>query len=166
MKRLILVRHAKTEHRNYDRDFNRKLTSRGIKDAKIIAEELKHKNIFPDYFISSPAVRALQTAGIFADMLDYPNGNIDQQQFLYDGYTTSEFLDFISMLDDNYSTVIVTAHNPDISMLASNISDEEFYHFPTTATAVIDFDTNMWSRINPREGKVSLFLYPRIFKAD
>ncbi len=164
MKRLILVRHAKTEHYNYDRDFNRKLTSRGKNDAAIIAEQMKEKQIFPDYFISSPAKRARQTADIFAGILNFPKEKIDEQQFLYDGYTTTDFLNFISRLDDHYNTAIVFAHNPDIAMLASNMSDEDFYHFPTTATAVIDFDTDMWDRIDPREGKVHLFLYPRIFK--
>ena len=164
MKRLILVRHAKTEHQNYDRDFDRKLTSRGKNDAAIIAEQLKNKNIIPDYFICSPATRAKQTAGIFARTLEYPVEDIDNQLFLYEGYTTSEFLGFLSRIDDNYNTVIVVAHNPDIAMLASAVSDEDFYHFPTTATAVIDFDTNRWERVDPREGKVHLFLYPRILK--
>ncbi len=164
MKRLILVRHAKTEHQNYDRDFDRKLISRGKNDAAIIAEQLKNKNIIPDYFICSPAKRAKQTAEIFAETLGYQNENIDEQQFLYDGYTTSGFLNFNSMLDNSYKTVIVFAHNPDIALLATALSDEDFYHFPTTATAVIDFDTDKWERINAREGKVSLFLYPRIFK--
>ncbi len=164
MKRLILVRHAKTEHHNYDRDFDRKLTSRGKEDAAIISEQLKQKQIFPDYFISSPAKRARQTTNIFAKTLEFPREKIEEQKFLYDGYTTSEFLDYISLLDNNYKTVIVVAHNPDIAMLASNISDEDFYHFPTSATVVIDFDTDMWERLDPREGKVHLFLYPRIFK--
>jgi len=166
MKQLILVRHAKTEHQNYDRDFDRRLTSRGKKDAEIIAEELRKKNIVPDFFVCSPAARAKQTAHIFAGVLDFAGEKIEEQQFLYDGYTTTDFLNFISMLDDNYKTVIVVAHNPDIAMLASSISDESFWHFPTSATVVIDFDTDMWDRINPREGKVHLFLYPRIFKED
>jgi len=49
-------------------------------------------------------------------------------------------------------------------MLASSLSDEDFYHFPTTAAVVVDFDTDTWERLDPREGKVHLFLYPRIFK--
>jgi len=164
MKQLILVRHAKTEHQNYDRDFTRKLTSRGRSDAAIIAGELKQKGIKPDYFICSPATRARQTAQIFADTLGFSKEKIEEQEFLYDGYTTTDFLNFISRLDDNFRTVILVAHNPDIAMLASSLSDEDFYHFPTTAAVVIDFDTEMWERLDPREGKVHLFLYPRIFK--
>jgi phosphohistidine phosphatase len=164
MKRLILVRHAKTEHYNYDRDFERKLTPRGENDAKLIAEQLKNKDIIPDYFICSPANRAFRTCSVFAEALGFPKERIDEQQFLYDGYTTSDFLNFISMLDNHYNTAIVVAHNPDIALLATTLSDESFYHFPTTATAVIDFDTDMWERLEPRQGKVHLFLYPRIFK--
>jgi len=164
MKRLVLVRHAKTEHHNYDRDFTRKLTSRGKSDAEIIAGQLMHKGISPDYFICSPATRARQTAHIYADILGFPKEKIEEQQFLYDGYTTTDFLDFISTTDNNYKTLFVVAHNPDIAMLATTLSDENFYHFPTAATVVIDFDIDMWERLDPREGKVYLFLYPRIFK--
>ncbi|NPA37557.1 MAG: phosphoglycerate mutase [Chlorobi bacterium] len=164
MKRLILVRHAKTEHQNYDKDFTRKLTNRGMNDARLIAEQLKNKNISPDYFICSTAVRAIQTTEIFADVFGYPKDKIEKQQFLYDGYTTTDFLHFISMLDNHYNTLLIVAHNPEIAMLASALSDESFYHFPTTATAVIDFETDMWERVEPRQGKVHMFLYPRIFK--
>ena len=165
MKRLILVRHSKTEHYNFEvTDFERSLTNRGKSDAEIIAEQLKSKGVVPDYFISSRAKRAQQTTSIFADVMDFPKEKINTQQFLYDGYTTSDFLNFIATVDNSYNTVIVFAHNPDIASLASSFSNEEFYHFPTTATAVIDFDTDKWDRINAREGKVHLFLYPRIFK--
>ena len=165
MKRLILVRHSKTEHYNFEvTDFERSLTKRGKSDAGIIAEQLKSKGVVPDYFISSKAKRALQTTSVFAETMEFPEKKVNVQQFLYNGYTTNEFLNFISTIDNTYNTIIVIAHNPGIATLASNLSDEEFYHFPTTATAVIDFDTDKWDRINPREGKVHLFLYPRIFK--
>ena len=164
MKRLILVRHSKTEHTFGVTDFERSLTKRGKSDAEIVAEQLKSKDIIPDYFICSKARRAQQTNSIFAETLNFPNEKINIQQFLYDGYTTSDFLNFISTIDNEYSTIIVFAHNPEIATLASHLSDEDFYHFPTTATAVIDFDSDKWDRISAREGKVNLFLYPRIFK--
>ncbi len=165
MKRLILVRHSKTEHYNFEvTDFERSLTKRGKSDAGIIAEQLKNNGIVPDYFISSKAKRALQTTSVFAGVLNFPEERVNIQQFLYNGYTTNEFLNFISTVDNTYNTIIVIAHNPDIASLASSLSEEEFYHFPTTATAVINFDTDKWDRINAREGKVHLFLYPRIFK--
>ncbi len=164
MKQLILVRHAKTEHTFGVNDFERKLTNRGHNDAKIVVEQLILKNILPDYFISSKAKRALQTAKIFAMVLDFSKNNINTQQFLYDGYTTTDFLNYISSVDDKYNSIIVFAHNPDIVMLASRISDEDIYHFPTTATVVIDFDTDAWEKINPREGKTHLFIYPSMLK--
>jgi len=164
MKRLILVRHAKTEHTFGVTDFKRKLTARGHDDAKIIAEYLKSKKIFPEYFLSSDAKRAFQTAQIFAEVLGFPEENIDKQGFIYFGYTTTEFLYFISGIDNTYQSVIVFGHNPDIVMLASRISDQDFYHYPTTATVVIDFDTDDWKQLKPRKGKVELFVYPRMLK--
>lgn len=164
MKRLILVRHSKTEHTFGVTDFKRKLIPRGHNDAKLVAEYLKSKNIFPEYFLSSDAKRAFQTAQIFAQVLEFPEKNIDKQGFMYFGYTTTEFLHFISGIDDSFNSMIVFGHNPDIVMLASRLADQDFYHFPTTATVVIDFDADSWKQLKPRGGKVDIFVYPRMLK--
>ncbi len=161
MKRIILVRHSKAEHYNFDvTDFERSLTKRGKRDAAIVAEQLKNSDVIPDYFICSKAKRARQTSSVFAEIMNFPEEKINRQQFLYNGYTTNDFLNFISTINNEHRTIIVFAHNPDIAALASSLSKEDFYHFPTTATAVLEFDTDKWDRINAREGKVHLFLYP------
>jgi phosphohistidine phosphatase len=69
MKRVILVRHAKSVSYGYDQDYDRTLTDRGEDDAYKISRELKNLKIKPDLFIASPAVRTTQTARIYADAL-------------------------------------------------------------------------------------------------
>jgi len=59
MKRLVLIRHAKTEQTGYDQDFQRELTDRGVADAHNIVSDLKKWKIIPDKINTSPAVRAL-----------------------------------------------------------------------------------------------------------
>ena len=71
-KTLYLIRHAKSSWDDHDlSDFQRTLNNRGLKDAPLIVKFLKGNNIVPDLIITSPAVRALSTAEIFADEFHY-----------------------------------------------------------------------------------------------
>ena len=98
MKRVIIVRHAKSVHYGYEDDFNRDLSTRGKKDAKLVSSELARKGILPDIMISSPAKRAIKTARIFAENLNFKKRNIIEIDDIYDGLTTSEFLGIIHNL--------------------------------------------------------------------
>ncbi len=165
MKKIILVRHAKTEqiYDNSKSDFERKLLPRGHKDAIIIAEQLKSKGYFPDLFITSKAKRAKQTAKIFADHLNHQH-NFITEQFIYSGYTTGEMINYLSKQDDNYKTIIVFGHNPDIANFTINLVNVDLWDFPTCCTIVINFDIDSWSALEARSGKTELYIYPKMFK--
>ncbi|MFA8433463.1 MAG: histidine phosphatase family protein [Marinifilaceae bacterium] len=165
MKRLIVVRHAKAELLRYDiTDFQRNLKKRGINDSDLISEKLKEKEIHPDLIISSKAHRALQTANHFADSLDYPREAIDQQDFLYDGFTTHDFLDHLQSKEDSIQTVMVFGHNPSIEYLAFNLLDKFYGEVPTCTAIGIDFDVASWKDIEVRTGKLSLYEFPKKYK--
>ncbi|SMO45965.1 phosphohistidine phosphatase [Saccharicrinis carchari] len=166
MKKLILVRHAKTEQLyDYSKsDFDRKLLPRGHKDSGIIAGQLKAKGYLPDLFISSRAKRAEQTAQLFAGLLDYPKDKIQYEQFIYDGYTTSQMLSFIGKYGEDYETIIIFGHNPDIAGLAVNLVEEDLWHFPTACATVIGFEVSSWKDVEARSGTMELHIYPSMFK--
>ena len=69
MKRVVIVRHAKSEPYGYDNDFYRDLTDRGESDAEKISEKLQGLEIKPNLVIASPATRAIHTATIFCKKL-------------------------------------------------------------------------------------------------
>jgi phosphohistidine phosphatase len=165
MKRLILVRHAKTEIIRHDiSDYQRSLVERGINDSKLIAHKLFLKNIIPDLIISSPANRAIETTLLFADVLQYPVDMIEQIDDLYDGFTTKEFLGLIVQLGKENDTIMVVGHNPTIEYLAFNLT-EEFYNAVPTGTVIgIDFQVKKWSDIEVRTGKLAFYEYPKKYK--
>ncbi|PKQ64334.1 hypothetical protein BZG02_05825 [Labilibaculum filiforme] len=165
MKRLILVRHAKTEGIRYDiSDYQRNLIDRGISDSKLIANKLFLKNNIPDLMISSPANRAIETSLLFANVLHYPLDKIEQNDDLYDGFTTHEFLDLLHKLGKDHETIMVVGHNPSIEYLAFNLT-EEFYHSVPTCTVIgIDFQIQNWSDIEARTGKLAFYEYPKKYK--
>ena len=106
MKRVVIVRHGKAVPYGYDDDFSRDLRDRGKSDAKLISSELNEQGIFPDLIISSEAKRALKTARIFAENLNYKKRNIVENPDIYGGLTTSEFLDLIREIPYSFLDII------------------------------------------------------------
>ncbi len=165
MKTIILIRHAKTEPLNMGiTDYERQLKPRGYRDAELVVNELKKRGIHPNLIISSPASRARQTAQIFAKELHYDETQIEYQKFIYDGYTSAEFIDFLSQYGKSHETIVVVGHNPEIAMMAINLTDGNYFHFPTTAATAISYDIDSWDQMMVREGKTEWFIFPKMFK--
>lgn len=164
MKRVIIVRHAKSVPYGYDDDFNRDLSSRGKSDASIIGSELRKRGVYPDVMISSPAKRALKTARIFAEQLDFDRNNIVEKEDIYDGQTTSEFVEMIQGLPKTASTAFIFGHNPGFYYFVGNLLTSFHDDMPTCSTVVIDFDVDSWEEVEARTGKKAFQLIPQMFK--
>ncbi len=160
MKRLLLIRHAKAELINQEiTDFERKLSDKGVVDAQKMAEYLLENNIQPDCIISSSANRTLQTARIFANMLKFPLVRIIENSDLYNGYTTSSFLELLAQCSNDNQTIAVVAHNPEIGNLAVNLSENFRGGFPPCTVLLLEFETEQWKDIEVRTGRVMLYKY-------
>lgn len=164
MKRVIIVRHAKTISYNYDNDIERELTERGEEDAEVISNELKKSNISTDLIISSPARRAKQTAEIFAGTLDYPKKSIRFEKKLYSGKTPENFLKMLRELEDEKSTVFVFGHNPSVYYYMNYLLRDFTDDVPTCSTVAIDFDVDSWNDIEAKSGSLGLRLIPDMFE--
>lgn len=164
MKRVVIVRHGKAVPYGYDDDFTRDLRDRGKSDAKRISSELKISNVIPDIIISSPAKRALKTARIFAENLDFPINKITEVQAIYDGLTTSEFLGLIQNLPAEAETAFFFGHNPGFYYFVSNLLKGFSGDMPTCSTVGIEFNVDSWSAVEARTGNLAFQLVPRMFK--
>jgi phosphohistidine phosphatase len=164
MKRVVIVRHAKAVPYGYEDDFNRDLRDRGKNDAKMVSKELYTLEITPDAMISSPAKRALRTARIFAEHLEFDAKKIREIPEIYDGLTTSEFVELIQSLDDNLQTVFFFGHNPDFHMFTRNLLKSYHDDMPTCATVGIDFQVESWKQVEARTGENAFRITPKMFK--
>ena len=111
-KVLHVVRHAKSSW-DYDgiADIDRTLKSKGIRNAYEIARKLKLSNNVPDMMVSSPADRALHTAIIFARVFEFPLGNLQINEILYE-FSKDQILDIIRDFDDSKHSLMIFGHNP------------------------------------------------------
>jgi len=146
MKKLYIIRHAKSDWQNEDlEDFDRPLNDKGFKDAKRLALYLKNQNISIDIILSSPALRALSTAKILAETLEFSK-NITQNQYIYEPFV-SAIQETLTYIHDEHQVAILVGHNPGVSSLAYMLcgSKEEM---KTASLVEINFDCNSWLDIN------------------
>ena len=164
MKRVILVRHAKSVSHGYDQDYDRPLAERGEEDAQTISLELQKMNIHPDLIIASPAVRTSQTAWIFADALGCDKKSILFEKKLYSGKTSENFLAMMQELEDEKETVIVFGHNPTVYYYMNYLLRDFNDDVPTCSTVGIDFEVDSWSKLRDRQGKMVFRLIPDMYQ--
>jgi phosphohistidine phosphatase len=164
MKRVVIVRHAKAVPYGYDDDFTRDLTDRGVNDAHQIGTKLKQMGIIPEAMISSSANRAIQTATIFAENMDFDKKHIVEIENIYHGLTTSGFLSLIKQLPENANTAFFFGHNPAFQYFANNLLERFHDDMPTCSTVAIDFNVDSWKNVEARTGKKAFHLIPAMFK--
>jgi len=161
MKRIYLVRHAKSSWKNPDlADFDRPLNSRGKHDAPLMGKQLTKKKVKPDIIICSPAKRALRTATIIANEIDFPKNKIVVKDSLY-GASVSTILNIIQYLDDSVNDVMLVGHNPEFTSMANRLSDYQVENMPTCSVFCVDFEIQSWQDVKKGDGIFKFFDYPK-----
>tara|TARA_B100000900_G_scaffold398563_1_gene400081 strand:- start:677 stop:1177 length:501 start_codon:yes stop_codon:yes gene_type:complete len=165
MKILYLIRHAKSSW-SIDgvEDRDRPLKGRGIRDAHLVSKYLRNEiDSSQDFiFFSSPAIRALHTALIFAKNIGVPSNKIYVEDHLYD-CGVSELIDLVRRTSSIHKTAFYFAHNPAITNFVNEMTNISVRNVPTTGVVCISFDCNYWNSIN-KGGEVIQFDYPKRLK--
>ena len=161
MKRLILIRHAKSSWDQLDlADKSRPLNARGLRNAPMMGEILHQKDLHPDRIFSSPAVRARSTAELIANRLDYPIDKIGIRDELY--MTSPECcLELVHQMPPQLNEVCLVFHNPDITLLGLMLCDNSPPHLPTCSCLALDFEVDEWAFIMPNSGRLHFYEYPK-----
>lgn len=159
MKKLLLVRHAKSSWEDFSQpDHNRPLDKRGLADAPMMGQRLLAKQIIPEWIVSSTAYRAEATAKIIATELQLPD-KITTTSEIYEA-GIGNLISVISGLDNKLNLVMLVGHNPGFTMLANYLqSDQHIDNMQTCATALLSFDIENWAEIE--SGKLLDYDYPK-----
>jgi len=97
-------------------DEERPLTKRGRHQAERLGRFLVASGIRPDAVVSSPKVRALQTAELVAEALDM---NVTLDLRLGDGYDLADLERIVA--DANVAAPMLVGHDPDLSFALSGL---------------------------------------------
>ena len=125
----------------------------------MIGERLAKRQVKPDLILSSPARRALSTAGIIAKELNYRAEDIVVDERLY-GTEADMLLGVIGELSDKLKCVMLFGHNPEFADLAQRLSNEPAL-MPTGAVAQFTFESTSWSSIGSKKPTEILLDYPK-----
>jgi len=125
--RLVLVRHAEAAPGTPDE--LRTLTPEGYEQATTLGDRLRAEGVEPDAVLSSPLLRARQTA----EALGF--GKPEPDDRLAPGATPADVREAIAGRGE---TVVVVGHQPDCGRVASSLIGGEEPRFPPAGVAVID----------------------------
>ena len=120
---LYITRHGIAVDRtdpNSPPDPERPLTARGVKKTRLAALGLSKFDIKPDLFITSPLIRAVQTAEIFAEALGFAPSKIRSSDHLKPAADPAEFLKELSRL--KAKEVICFGHAPHVDTMISQLA--------------------------------------------
>jgi len=98
-------------------DALRPLSEQGRQEARQAAEALRQRDSRPSIILTSPRLRAKETAEIVATVLGVP---MEVREGLNCGATAAAYLD--ALRPDDGRDVLVVAHNPEISAFATLFS--------------------------------------------
>lgn len=160
MKQLFLVRHAEALHDKIVPDYKRQLSPSGKQDALEMANRALTAGYSPDIVISSPAMRAKETADIFSEILNFPPDSIDYRKILYDSANIDSLLNLIAETGDEHETLMIFGHNPTLTELAKALSVSCNNIIPTAGVVGIELSIESWNQIAPGDGELIYFDTP------
>lgn len=113
MKRLFIIRHAKSSWESPDQDdFDRRLAPRGRRAAPLMGKYMRSLNYRPSVGLCSPARRALETWRYIQNAL--PCETVEEiQPKLYQPDPRAMF-DLTREIDDGHPCAIPVSHNPGV----------------------------------------------------
>lgn len=168
MRRLLLLRHAKSDWPEGLDDSLRPLAERGQNDAPEMGKAMAREGLIPDLALISTSVRTRQTWELLAPHL---GGAVrsHEEPVLY-GASEQTLLEFIRYAPEDVETLLLCAHNPGIERLAQSFAksgDADAIRrvqkkYPTCGLAVIDLPVNAWKEAAPPAGRLEKFLTPKI----
>lgn len=158
MKKLILVRHAKSSWKEDVKDHDRGLKARGCTDAELVSLKFKEYSLLPDKVLSSTAKRAKTTAQIFSKKLNLDSELIELNKNIYD-FSGENLIKTIKETSDNYDVIMVFGHNFALTNFVNTFGDMPIENVPTSGLVVIEFQVDSWKFIY--KGETIKVIFPR-----
>jgi phosphohistidine phosphatase len=171
MKRLFLLRHAKTVQDTGEGDHARILTERGRDDAGLIGNYMDTRGYLPDAVLCSTSARTRETWDILSGEL----ARVPEPAFTRALYLASakKMLSLVQDVPDEVGSLLVIAHNPGTEELAAKLarkpkSEAETEKlaklknkYSTGGLTVFDFDQKAWKDVTLGEGILLEFVRPK-----
>jgi len=171
MRRLMLLRHAKTQRAEPgQRDSDRKLMKRGRADAPTLGAYMIHHDLIPDLVLVSPAARAQETWDLVADAFDR-SPRLQSDDRIYNA--SPQKLLLLVAEPRKANKLLIVGHNPSLhefalQLIASGDVDAREQlraKLPTSGLVVMDLPIDDWAELRPHSARLERFVTPRLIDA-
>ncbi|CCK31679.1 hypothetical protein BN159_7300 [Streptomyces davaonensis JCM 4913] len=167
LRRLIVLRHAKSAWPEGIADHRRPLAPRGRRDAPAAGRALAESDLLPDLALCSTAVRARQTWELASAEWGTPPP-VRYLPRLYAAEAT-ELLAAVHEAPAEVETLLLIGHNPGLEDLVTALAGDSLddaldrvrEKFPTSAVAVLAWRGTAWSALAPGTALLTWFTVPR-----
>jgi len=167
LRRLVVLRHAKSAWPTGVPDHERPLAPRGRRDAPAAGRALAEADCLPDLALCSTAVRARQTWELAAEQWGTPPPvRLDERLY---GADVPELLEAVREVPDQVGTLLLIGHNPGLEELVVELAgdglddalDEVRTKYPTSAVAILAWHGNSWQELAPGTALLTDVTVPR-----
>jgi len=160
---VYLVRHGiamDREDPDCPPDADRPLTKKGVAKARMVLGGLVELGVKPDLILSSPLLRARQTAEIAASCLHYPKDNIRRTEALLPEAEPSALVKELARLAPE--EVLCAGHAPQMDEFIAHAtgSRRSFTSLKKAGVACLEFES-----LVPGAGILTALYPPRLFRA-
>lgn len=167
MRRLMLLRHAKSDWPDGVEDHARPLASRGRQAGPLMGSYMARTGLLPDLVIVSTARRAQETWELVRTTFPEPIVTLDERR-IYEA-PASAILDVVREIGVDARSLLLIGHNPGLQQLALDLIGMADGNdlarlrekYPTGGLVVIDFDIDSWKQVDTRAGRLERFVVPR-----
>ena len=169
MRRLYLLRHAKSARPEGVPDHERPLATRGREAAPLLGAYMKREGFIPQMTLISTSTRTRQTFQLVSETL----GSVDASftDAIYEA-EWSDLLELVRSASNDAASLMLVGHNPGMADFAEALLDRKSSNpsaashlslrYPTAGLAVFDFRISSWGDVMPGAGNLMQFITPRL----
>jgi phosphohistidine phosphatase len=158
-KELLILRHGKSSWDVECDDFHRPLLERGKRSAELLGVWLQQQNLMPDFILSSPAVRALDTAKRCCKAMGIADRHIYQEPRIYEA-NAATLKAILNECPHQAQRVMLVGHNPGLEHLLEDLANQPLAEFedgkllPTATIAYLTLAEH-WSQTGSSCGQLN-----------
>ncbi|MEU1460843.1 histidine phosphatase family protein [Streptomyces sp. NPDC005727] len=167
LRRLVVLRHAKSAWPEGVADHRRPLAPRGLRDAPAAGRALAEADCLPDLALCSTALRARRTWELASAQWGTPPP-VRHDPRLY-GAAVPDLLEAVRETPREVETLLLVGHNPGLEELVLALAGDGLddtlervrAKFPTSAIAVLAWRGTGWPALAPGAALLTSYTVPR-----